>query len=136
MPLSLKILVVLCSLAFLGTFLLLAKRGAVKPFYCVLWLMVSLLMFSLVLFEKTYKTIADDLGIRDASFLVFVGAILFMLVYILHLSVKFSELSDRMQEVISTVAILERAVRQNRPAAGLPADSGVAKQTDEERISA
>jgi hypothetical protein len=115
MPPALRILVVVCSLAFLGTFLFLAKRGSVKPFYSALWLLVSFLMFSLVIFERFYKSVADELGIRDASFLVFVGAILFMLVYILHLSIKMSELSDRMQEVISTVAILERAVRQGRP---------------------
>ena len=33
MPLSLKILVVICASAFFLTFLLLAKRGSVKPFY-------------------------------------------------------------------------------------------------------
>ncbi len=126
MPVSLRILVVLCSLAFLATFLFLAKRGTVKPFYSALWLAVSFLMLSLVVFEKFYKGIADDLGIRDASFLVFVGAILFMLVYILHLSVKISELSDRMQEVISTVSILERAVRDKGHVA--VADAAVASQ--------
>src|SRR5438105_2656949 len=113
MPVALKILVVLCSGAFLGTFLLLAKRGAVKPFYSTLWLIVSFLMLSLVVFEKFYKSIADHLGIRDASFLVFLAAILFMLVYILHLSIKMSELSDRIQEVISNLAILERQVRRS-----------------------
>jgi len=113
MPLSLKILVVLFSAAFLGTFLLLAKRGTVKPFYSSLWLLISCLMLSLVVFERFYKSVADHLGIRDASFLVFVGAIGFMLVYILYLSVKISELSDRMQEVISHLSILERDTRRS-----------------------
>jgi FlaA1/EpsC-like NDP-sugar epimerase len=112
MPLSLKILVVICAAAFFLTFLLLAKRGSVKPFYSALWLLISLLMFSVAAFEKVYKSIADHLGIRDASFLIFVGAILFLLVYVLHLSVKISELSDRMQEVISTVAILDQRIRE------------------------
>ena len=116
MPLSLKILVVICAAAFFLTFLLLAKRGSVKPFYSALWLLISLLMLSVATFEKFYKGIADRLGIRDASFLIFVGAILFLLVYVLHLSVKISELSDRIQEVISNVAILDQRIRESRPA--------------------
>ncbi len=112
MPLSLKILVVLCAGAFFVTFLWLAKRGSVKPFYSALWLLISLLLLSLVVFEKIYKSLADHLGIRDASFLIFVGAILFLMIYVLHLSVKISELSDRMQEVISNAAILDQRVRQ------------------------
>lgn len=111
MPVSVRILVLLCGLAFFWTFLLLAKRGSVKPFYSGLWLLVALAMLSLVIFEKHYKLLADALQIRDASFLVFVGAIVFLLVYVVHLSIKVSELSDRAQELITTVAILEREQR-------------------------
>lgn len=113
MPPSVRFLVVCCALAFFGTFLLLAKRGSVKPFYSALWLVVSGGMLSLVVFEKHYKHAADWLGLRDASFLVFVGAILFLLVYVVHLSIKISELSDRVQELISNTAILERDQRRN-----------------------
>jgi hypothetical protein len=125
MPLSLKILVVICAAAFFLTFLLLAKRGSVKPFYSALWLLISLLMLSVATFEKFYKSIADHLGIRDASFLIFVGAILFLLVYVLHLSVKISELSDRMQEVISSVAILDQRIREN----GTTLDAPMTRET-------
>jgi hypothetical protein len=133
MPPSLKILVVICASAFLLTFLLLAKRGSVKPFYSALWLLISLLMFSVAAFEKCYKGVADHLGIRDASFLIFVGAILFLLVYVLHLSVKISELSDRMQEVISNVAILDQRIRERgaAPRTGVP--EAAAQNPDQQR---
>jgi hypothetical protein len=130
MPVSLKILVFLCSTAFFGTFLFLAKRGAVKPFYSTLWLLVSVLMLSLAILEKQYKSLADELGIRDASFLVFVGAILFMLVYILHLSLKISELSDRMQEIISNVSILEQRLRRVQASSDAQSGTGPALITE------
>lgn len=112
---TLKLFVLLCAAAFFSTFLVLIKRGSVKPFYSSLWLLISLLMFSVLPFEGCYKQLANWLSIRDASFLVFVGAIVFLLLYVLHLSVKISELSDRVQELISHAAILDRAVRLQKP---------------------
>ena len=117
MTLSLKIIAVLCALALFGTFLFLVRKRSVTPFYSTLWLGVSILMLSLVVFEKFYKSIADLLHIRDASFLVFIGAIVFLLVYVLHLSIKLSELSDRVQELISSVAVLDKEIpRPKQPA--------------------
>jgi hypothetical protein len=115
MTFPIKILVLLCATAFFFTFLLLIKRGSVKPFYSSLWLLVSLLMFSVVPFEGCYKQVATWLNIRDASFLVFLGAIVFLLLYVLHLSIKISELSDRMQELISQTAILDQTLRKLNP---------------------
>ncbi len=115
MSLSLKIIAALCSVAFFATFLFLVRKRSVTPFYSALWLGVSVLMLSLVVFESFYKSIADYLHIRDASFLVFIGAIGFLLVYVLHLSLKICELSDRVQELISHMAVLDREIsRRNR----------------------
>lgn len=108
MPTNAKIMAAACAVAFFLTFLFLVRRRSMKPFYAALWLCISLVMMSLIVFEKFYKHIADLLQIRDASFLVFIGAIVFLLVYVLHLSVKLSEISDRVQELISHVAILDR----------------------------
>jgi len=117
MSLNLKIIALLCALVLFATFLFLVRKRSVTPFYSTLWLGVSVLMLSLVVFEKFYKSIADHLQIRDASFLVFIGAIVFLLVYVLHLSIKLSELSDRVQELISNVAVLDKDItRSKRPA--------------------
>jgi len=84
-----------------------------KPFYSALWMAITLFMLSLVVFEKAYKSIATLLGIEDASFLVIVSLISFLLLYVLHLSVKISEMSDRIQELISFVSILENKLRKS-----------------------
>jgi sensor histidine kinase YesM len=82
-----------------------------KTFYSTLWLVVALFMLSLVIFESLFKNLATFFGITDASFLVIVGLIFFILIYILHLSEKVSVLSNRIQELISHNSILEKEIR-------------------------
>jgi len=112
MALNFKILTLLFGIIFFMIFISAVRQKSFKTFYSTLWLLVSLFMFSLVVFEKAYKTIATLLGIRDASFLVIVSLIAFLLVYVLHLSEKVSIMSDRIQELISHNSILENEIRK------------------------
>ena len=114
MPLSFKILALLCGMSFFSVCAYLLRRKSMNPFYSCLWFVIGLLMISVVLFEKFYKGIADLMHIRDASFLVLVGVIFFLLAYVLHLSIKISDISSRTQELISHVAILEREADKRR----------------------
>ncbi len=112
MQLSLKILILLFGLIFLVVFISLLRKKNVKPFYSTLWLLVSLFMISLVVFEKFYKWLATSMGISDASFLVIVSLISFLLIYVLYLSVKISDMSDKIQELISYTGIMEHEIRK------------------------
>lgn len=112
MQLSLKLLTLLLGVIFLATFILLVRKKNVKPFYSTIWLLVSIFMISLVLFEKFYKWIATSLGIADASFLIIVAMISFLLIYVLYISIKISQMSDRIQELISFTGILEHEIRK------------------------
>jgi hypothetical protein len=106
MPFSIKILVFLFSVGFFIGFIALIRNKSVKTFYSFLWLIVTLVLLSIVIFEKFYKYLATMLGISDASFIVIVGLISFLLVYVFYLSIKISEMSDRIQELISFTSIL------------------------------
>lgn len=113
MQLSLKILVLVFGFIFLFVFVSLLKKKNTKPFYTTLWLLVALFTISLVVFESFYKWIATSLGIVDASFLIIVGLIAFLLVYVLYLSIKISQMSDKIQELISYTGILEHEIRES-----------------------
>ena len=112
MTLSIKILVLLFSIVFFAVFISVVRKRNMKTFYSSLWLLVSLFMLSLVIFERFYKWFATILGITDASFLIIVGLIAFLIIYVLHLSEKVSEMSSRIQELISHNSILENEVRK------------------------
>ena len=112
MPLYIKFLTGFLSILFFLFFINIIKKRSIKPFYSFLWLVISFLMVSVVVFEKFYKLLATQLGITDASFLIIIGVIFFLLVYVLYLSIKVSEMSDRIQELISFTSILEKEIRK------------------------
>lgn len=112
MPFYLKLLSFVFAMSFLITFFTLIRKKTVKPFYSTSWLLISLFMISVVVFEGFYKWIATLLGLADASFLIIVSLISFLLIYVLYLSIKISEMGDRIQELISFTAILEKDLRE------------------------
>lgn len=112
MPLFIRIMLSIFSISFFVGFVMLVRNKSVKPIYSFLWLLVALGMLSIVIFEKFYKAFATMLGITDASFMVIVGLISFLLVYVFYLSIKVSEMSDRIQELISFSAMLEHDIRK------------------------
>lgn len=65
-------------------------------------------MLSVLIFEGFFKKISDFLDVPDASFLIIVGVEFFLLLYVLYLSIKLSDVSDKLQELISYVAILDK----------------------------
>lgn len=114
MPIFVRVMLSIFSISFFVGFVLLVRNKSVKPIYSFLWLMVALGMLSIVVLEKFYKTVATLLGITDASFMVIVGLISFLLIYVFYLSIKLSEMSDRIQELISFSAMMEHDIRRLR----------------------
>ena len=98
MPLYLKIISLLFAGSFFSAFFILIRKKATKPFYSAIWFAVSVLMISVVVFESFYKWIANLLGLTDASFLIIMALISFLMIYVFHLSIKLSEMGDRIQE--------------------------------------
>lgn len=109
-----KILALVYGLLLFGTFIIIIRKRAVKPIYSVLWLIVSLFMLSFVIFESFYRHLAMLLQIENATLLVIVGLISFLMFYVFYLSIKISEMSDKIQELLSSVTILEHEIRKMR----------------------
>jgi hypothetical protein len=113
MELYVKILTAILALIFFIFFIKIVSSKSIKPFFSFLWFTISLTMFSVIVFEKFYKRIATYLGIHDATFLIVISVLFFLLIYVLYLSIKISEMSDRIQELISFTAILKKKVRDD-----------------------
>lgn len=106
-----KIIALCYGLVLFGTFLIMARNKKIKPFYTTLWLIVSLFMFSFIVFEKFYRNLAELIQVESATIFIIVGLISFLMIFVLHLSVKISVQSNKIQELITACSILEREIR-------------------------
>ena len=107
-----KTMALIYGLVLFGSFIIIVRKRTVKPVYSALWLIVSLFMLSFVIFENFYRHIADILQIENATFLIIVGLISFLMLYVFYLSLKISDLSNKFQELLSLIAILENEIRK------------------------
>lgn len=107
-----KVFAVILALIFGWISLSLIRKPSVHPLYRFLWVIISFLMITVPLFEGVYKSMATAVGLTDAPLLITMGVILFLLIYVMYLSIKISEVSDRTQELISSVSIIDRDMRK------------------------
>jgi hypothetical protein len=77
--------------------------------YALLWIGMALFLISIPLFEGLYRWIAYSvIGIVDARHIIYICLIGFLLTYVFYLTIKISQMSDCIQELISYTAILEK----------------------------
>lgn len=91
------------------------KKNSFRPSYASLWLFMSLFLVTIPLGERFYRWIARSIiGFSDARHLIYIGLIGFLLVYVFYLTKKVSLMNDQIQELISTVAILDHEIEQSQ----------------------
>lgn len=109
-----KILSFVMGLFFFGFVLSFVKRNAMRSGYVVLWFTVCFFLISIPLFDNVYRWIAYSVvGIIDARHIIYIALISFLLIYSFYVTLKISQMSDQIQELISSLAILENQVNSN-----------------------
>lgn len=89
------------------------KRNNIRPSSALLWGGIALFMLSIPILTPLYQWISTDIiGMIDARHIIYIPLILFLLVYSFYLTVKVSQLSDRVQELVSMLAILDKEIKE------------------------
>jgi hypothetical protein len=107
MGLEVKILAVCVGFGFLLFVLISIRRNMLRPSFAVLWISISFFLLSIPLLEPLYKSLANVVGISDARHVIYIALIGFLLVYVFYLSLRISCMSDRIQILLSQLAIVE-----------------------------
>jgi hypothetical protein len=109
MDVRIKVFVALLGLSFLLVVLGFVRSGRIKPSYSLLWLGVSGFLMSIPVVDRLYIWLAYSvIGITDARHVIYIGVIGFLLLYALFVTMKVSQISDQVQELVSRSAILEK----------------------------
>jgi hypothetical protein len=107
----------LASLALLATVVELVRRRRLRERYALLWLATAGVIFVFAAWRSGLHDLSRALGIAYPPNALFVLAILFLLVLLLHFSTVISKLSDRTMVLVQRQALLEQRLRdlENRP---------------------
>ena len=112
MDLSLHIIVILGSVAFLMFILYLMKKGKMEVKYSIIWLAFSLCMLIFACFPYTVLVLNDIAGVIDPVNFIFFTQIIFILLILLSVSAVISGFSRKIKQLAQANAILEKRVRE------------------------
>ena len=100
------------SLLLLGTVVELIRRRTLRERYAILWLATAGVILVFAAWRSGLHDLSRALGIAYPPNALFVLAILFMLVLLLHFSTVISKLSDRSTILTQRLALLEDRLRE------------------------
>ncbi len=127
MGLKIKLIAFALGLVFFYVVLRNVKRNTFRPSYAVLWLGMAAFLLSIAVLEPLYKWIATSvIGILDARHIIYIALISFLLVYVFFLTSMVTRMSNQIQQLISTVAILEAKLAEQTKSQHKPTDATTA----------
>lgn len=108
MTLSIILFLVSIAIIFLAVIFKLIRKNYLPPSSALFWLCVGIIILSIPLLYRAYRYIASNLlGFVDATNIIYIISISFLAMYALYITVKLKQSSDRIQILISHLAIVE-----------------------------
>jgi len=98
---------ILVSLLFLANVARLILKGKLREEYAVIWIISTLLLIVFSFWRNGLTVFAKLFGIYEPLNLVFAGAILAILIYLLHLSISVSKLQQQNKVLTQEIALLK-----------------------------
>jgi hypothetical protein len=111
MDTRLQIVAVAGALGLLVFVLELVRRRALMERYALLWLLSSVVIVALAVWQDALTAIARGMGIVSPPNALFFVAVAFILLLLLHFSAAMSRLSDQSKVLAQRQAILEERLR-------------------------
>jgi hypothetical protein len=111
MELRLQIVAIAGAVGLLVFVLELVRRRALMERYALLWLLASIVILVLAIWDEALGMISRQLGILSAPNALFFVAIAFVLLLLLHFSAAMSRLTDQSKVLAQRHAMLEERLR-------------------------
>ncbi len=110
-----RILVAVLTALTLLFLLRLVRRGQLRGKYALLWLGVGAAMVGFAIYPDILVPISDGLGISYEPAIIFMAAIAFLFVVIVHFSYELSRLEDRTRTLAEELALLRAETQERDP---------------------
>lgn len=105
-PLQLLSISIMLTLLFIVFRLIL--KGRLRAEYSIIWILCSVMLLMFSIWRESLDMIAAFLGIYYPPALLFLGAILATVIFLLHLSVVSSKFQNQIKDLTQEVGILKK----------------------------
>ncbi len=112
-PLRIQIIMIVVGLLFLATVVRLILKGKLREEYAIVWIVSTLVLIVFSFWRKGLDIVSATLGVYAPANLVFLGAILMILIYLLHLSLVVSKLQQQNKTLAQKIALMEAQEKKN-----------------------
>ena len=106
MPIETRILAVAGSLFVLGLIIALVRRRQLKEEYSLLWILTAVVLLVLALWYELLLKVTDLIGAVLPSSTLFFFGLVFVLLMLLHFSVRVSMLERRITALVQEIGLL------------------------------
>jgi hypothetical protein len=106
MPIETRILAVVGSLFVLGLIVELVRRRQLKEEYSLLWILTALVLLVFALWYELLLKVTDLIGAVLPSSTLFFFGLVFVLLMLLHFSVRVSALERRITALVQEIGLL------------------------------
>ena len=111
-PARIQLVLVIVGLVFVVIIARLIRRGKLREEYSFLWFLSSLILLLFAVWRDGLDIVAKFLGVYYAPSLLFIGAILAILIFLIHISVVISKLQSQTKVLAQEIALLKTEGRK------------------------
>lgn len=114
LTMSLRIVAILLAVSFFLIVVDLIRRRKLLEKYAITWFVLSLAVILIALVPPILGTITDFLNIAEPTNALFFIAIVFILSFLLRVTVHISSLNERLTRLNQEVSILKKEISKSR----------------------
>ena len=100
------------TIVLFGVVIDLVRRRRLLERYALLWILCTLVLLAMAVWRDLLVRVASTIGVQVPSNAIFVIALGFVLVLLLHFSVAVSRLSDQTKILAQRLALMEERLRE------------------------
>ena len=108
----LQIIAIVTALIFMFFIFRLIAKGKLREEYSFIWIVCTALLLLFAVWRDGLDVIAKLLGIYYAPSLIFLGAILAIVVFLVHLSVVNSKQHKQIKDLAQEMALLKEEIKK------------------------
>lgn len=118
MTLRIQILGLVAAVVVMVFIMDLVRGRKLREEYSILWIVAGALMIVVAFWKEALFAISKFLGVYNANSLLFFLGFIFVLIYLVHLSVKVSLLTENSKEYSQHIGLLEAELGEMRKELG------------------